>query len=110
MGTYIRVGLDVIIYTESREERPWIGRVARILEDKKFYIHWFRRNGKGTKFHAMFNPDNTPYISELELSSVMMWDISAQRSENNFQVTPYRLAQIGKEYKKYDDKFATQCD
>ena len=58
--TYIRVGLDVVIYTESREERPWIGRVARILEDKKFDIHWFRRNGKGTKFHAMFNPDGTP--------------------------------------------------
>ena len=99
----IREGLDVVIYTRSPQERPWVGRVLNILLDKKFSIHWFERHGKSGKFHAMENPDGTPYASELENSSVMMWDIATQSMDKSFHVTPYRLGQIVKEYKKYDN-------
>ena len=51
-------------------------------------------------------PNGTPYISELENSNVMMWNISVQSMEKSFHVTPYRLAQIWKEYQKYDKIFA----
>ena len=104
----IEVGLDVAVYTKSRLDRPWLGRVLTILENQKFVIHWFRRHGKSSKFHAMANPDGTPYVSELEFGNVMMWNISVQKIENSFHVTPYRLAQIGGEYKKYDDRFAAR--
>ena len=97
-------GLDVVIYSECRDERPWLGRVEQILDEKRFVIHWFRRHGKSSKFHAMMN-DGKPYLSELEYSNVMMWDISTQRLEKSFYVTPYRLAQIGREYTKYDASF-----
>ena len=60
----IREGLDVVIYTESLEERPWLGVVNSILDDKKFIIHWYKRHGKSTKFHAMEKSDGTPYVSE----------------------------------------------
>ena len=103
-ASFIRENLDVVIYSDSREERPWLGRVSQILEGNRFLIHWYKRNGKSSKFHATYS-GGEPYVTELEFSNVMMWDIAAHRMETSFHVTPYRLAQIGKEYKKYDDIF-----
>ena len=52
----------------------------------------------------MFNDDKTPYQSVLENQSVMMWDISVERTQNSFHLTPYKLSTILKEYKKYDQQ------
>ena len=98
----IREGLDVVVYSTIKEDRPWVGRVKTILEDSKFVIHWYQRQGKSNKFHAMFNGDKTPYVTELENANVMMWEISVQKDEKSFHVTPYRLSQFKKEYTKYD--------
>ena len=54
----------------------------------------------------MTNSDGTHYVSDLEFGNVMMWNISSQKTEHSFHVTPYRLAQIGREYVKYDIKFS----
>ena len=56
----------------------------------------------------MINPDGSPYVSELELGNVMMWNNSSQ-TDNSFHVSPYRLAQILKDYDRYDMKFAVQA-
>ena len=97
---------DVLVYTECQEGRPWIGRVKEILEDRNFKIQWYQRQGKSSRFLAMFNPDKTPYLSRLETSNVMMWDMTVQKTKDSFYVTPYRLTQINKEYVKYDNMFA----
>ena len=67
---------------------------------------WYQRQGRSTKFHAMFNSNKTPYLSKLENSNVMMWQISIEKDKDSFYVTPYRLSQIIKEYKKYDDMYS----
>jgi hypothetical protein len=108
-NTFIKVGIDVSVYTKSKVERPWLGRVHTILKDQKFLCHWYRRHGKSSKFHAMTNPDGSPYVSELELGNVMMWNNSSQQTDNSFHVSPYRLAQILKDYDRYDKKFAVQA-
>ena len=99
------VDLDVVVYTECSQDRPWVGRVKEVLEGKRFTIQWFCRQGKSLKFHAMFNSDKTPYVSELENSNVMMWEISVQKNISSFHVTPYKMSRMIKEYKKYDDVF-----
>ena len=101
-NSFAEVGLDVVVYTKTKAERPWVGRIHTILENQKFVCQWYRRHGKSSKFHAMTNPDGTPYVSELEFGNVMMWNISSQKTENSIHVTPHRLAQIGGEYDKYD--------
>ena len=97
--------LDVVVYTEVKEGRPWLGRIKEVLEEKQFIIQWYQRQGRSTKFHAMFNSNKTPYLSKLENSNVMMWQISIEKDKDSFYVTPYRLSQIIKEYKKYDDLY-----
>ena len=100
----IKPGLDVIVYTRSLVGRPWVGRVNEIHGNQTFSIQWFDRQGKTLKFRAMVNPDKTPYISVLDNSTVMFWDISVERSESSFQLSPYWLTKVMKEYKICDAK------
>ena len=104
-ASYIKPGLDVVIYSDNQEDRPWVGRVHEILENNRFLVHWFKRHGKSSKFHAQMDGSD-PYVTELEFSNVMMWNISAQKMDTSFYVTPYRLAQILNEYQKYDAIFS----
>ena len=100
----IHQDLDIVVYTECTEGRPWVGRITEVLERRKFIIRWYQRHGRSLRFHAMFNDDKTPYQSVLENQSVMMWDISVERTQNSFHLTPYKLSTILKEYKKYDQQ------
>ena len=95
--------LDVLVYTDDVQGRPWLGRILEILEGRRFLCHWYQRHGRSLKFHAMSNADKTPYVSELENRVVMMWDISSDRTNTSFNVTPYKLSKMLDEYKKYDD-------
>jgi hypothetical protein len=67
-------------------------------------IQWFDRQGKSSKFRAMLKEDKTPYLSVLDNKSVMFWDISVQRSDNLFHLTPYWLTKVMKEYEICDAK------
>ena len=41
--TDIAIGLDVVVYTESKSDRPWLGRVCEIFEETlEFQIHWYQ--------------------------------------------------------------------
>ena len=101
----IKLGVDVVVYTESTVGRPWVGRVQKIYEQhKKFVIRWYNRAGKTNKFRAMVKDDGTPYLSVLENSTVMYWDISVERTENAFHLTPYWISKVMKEYQKCDLK------
>ena len=102
----ISIDQDVVVYTECKEGRPWIGRVKEIIQDRKFMIQWYQRQGKSYRFVASFNSDKTSYLSRLETSNVMMWDMTVQKTKDSFYLTPYRFTQIIKEYGKYDDMFA----
>ena len=105
MPTAVRVKVDGSwSCLKDRLERPWVGRITEVLERRKFIIRWYQRHGRSLRFHAMFNDDKTPYQSLLENQSVMMWDISVERTQNSFHLTPYKLSKILKEYKKYDQQ------
>ena len=100
--TAVKVGLDVVVYTESTIGRPWVGRVCEVFDNKMFSIQWFDRQGKSTTFRAMKKPDKSPYLSKLDNSVVMFWDISIERTTQSFHLSPYWLRKISGEYEKYD--------
>ena len=101
---HIQEGVDVVVYTKSKVGRPWVGRVQEILPGQKFVIHWYDRQGKSLKFHQMMKSKKEPYLSKLPNSSVMFWSVFVNRTETSFQLTPYWLTKIAKEYEKYDLK------
>ena len=41
--TDLVAGLDVLIYTEDLDSRPWLARVLKVLPlGKKFLAHWYK--------------------------------------------------------------------
>ena len=101
--TNIVVGMDVIVYTQSQEKRPWCGRVLEIMPRNLFRIQWFGRRGRGNKFHAQTNKDGTPYTTVLETSMVMFWEICEAKQENSFILSHVWMKKVLEEYAKYDD-------
>ena len=99
----IIVGMDVVVYTKSKEKRPWVGRVLEIIAGKRFRIQWFGRRGRGHKFYALTNADGSAYSTILETSMVMLWEICEAKQENSFILSPVWIKNIAKEYAKYDD-------
>ena len=98
------LGMDIIVYTRSKEKRPWCGRVIEILPEKhRFRIQWFGRRGKGLKFHALTNPDGSAYSTELDNSVVMFWEICESKQEGSFMLSHVWLNRIMEEYEKYDE-------
>ena len=79
-----------------------MGRVEEVFSDETFSIQWFDRLGKSNRFRAMKKADKTPYFSKLDNSVVMFWDISVQRTDDSFYLSPYWLNKVSKEYEKYD--------
>ena len=99
----IVIGTDVCLYTNSRKGRPWVGRVAEILPEKRFVIHWFSRSPRSKNiFIAMKNFDGSPYLTDQDLSSVMFWDMSENRNEDSFELSNYWLETIKAEYSNLD--------
>ena len=98
----IIVGMDVVVYTLSTDKRPWVGRVLEVLRDKKFRIQWFGRKGRGNKFYALNNADGSPYVTILETSVVMFWEICEAKQESSFILSHVWMKKIAEEYAKYD--------
>ena len=102
------VGMDVCVYSEEVRGRPWVGRIVQILPDKRFKLQWFgRKTSRSKVFRALTNPtDGSPWITELEFSTVMFWMLSepGSRTEDSFSVSAYWLQTIEREYQEIDGK------
>ena len=100
----ISLDADVVVYTRSKSNRPWVGRVIRILECNKFTIQWYKRRNRGNTFYAMVNQDGSPVLAELSTQVVMYWHISENdtRTANSFQLSYYWLEKISQDYFAHD--------
>ena len=97
-------GADIVVYTRSKANRPWVGRVERILPAGKFSVHWYQRRSRSNTWYAMVRPDGSPVLSEQKNEVVMFWHISESgtRTENSFQLSHYWLEKIKMEYLEHD--------
>ena len=95
---------DVVVYTRSKQNRPWVGRVLQSLHDNKFTVQWYKRRGRGNTFHAMVNSDGSPVLSQQSNAVVMYWHISEERTrtDTSFQLSHYWLEKIHQDYLDHD--------
>ena len=103
----IVVGADVVVYTKSKSNRPWVGRVVRILPGQKFTVHWYQRRSRGNTFYALVKSDGSPVLSEQSNEVVMFWHISeaGTRTEDSFQLSYYWLEKIHLNYLEHDTAY-----
>ena len=99
----IAVDMDVVVYTMEKKGRPWVGRVIEILPEKKFIIHWFaRKTIRSRRFEAMFSASGERNVSEMDNESVMIWQMSENRTESSFMLSNFWLEDIRREYETLD--------
>ena len=100
-------GMDVCVYSHAKAQRPWLGRVHKVLPNSKFVIHWFTRRGRGNRFHAMKLPDGKPALVEQENAVVMFWEFSDHRNstEDSFTVSSHWLEKFKEEYAIHDNSY-----
>ena len=99
----VAVGMDVVVYTDERHGRPWVGRIVKLLDNGKFILQWYTRKTVRSKtFFALTNTDGSPSLSEIENGTVMFWMMSENRRLESFTLSPYWLQTIQLEYDVLD--------
>ena len=99
----LKRGLDVLIYSDVKTSRPWLGRILEVNIENSFTIQWFtRQKGDQNMFRAAINRDGSPYTSVLDSASVILWNFSTRVSDSSFSVSKFFLSQFKIEYLKHD--------
>ena len=84
--------------------RPWVGRVADLLPNNKLSVNWFCREGRSRKFKLLIDSEGKNNCSVIELSMIMFWSMSENRSDTEFSLSNYYLETISEEYKNIDSQ------
>lgn len=72
-----KLGLDVIIYTESRSNRPWVGVINEINKDEnRIGVHWYKRAPGGGKRYRPDKKGGLAYTSMIDIASVMLYSVA----------------------------------
>lgn len=90
-------GLEVVIYTTTKKDRPWIGRVVERVEDNSFMIQWFKRKSKTKTYLKSDLP-----LDKIDDASVILWGFTANRSESSFEVEAFYQKRIKILYDEHD--------
>ena len=95
--------MDVVVYTNDKCGRPWVGRIIKVLDDKKFVLQWYtRKTSRSKTFYALLEVDGQPSTSVQEIESVMFWCMSEKRTETSFDLSVYWMQVIEREYRMVD--------
>ena len=100
----ICINMDVCVYTVQKRKRPWVGRIASLKNRDTFVVQWYEKDqtNKCGKYVAMKSDDGSPYTSELDQSSVMIWSFTESRTDDSFVITPVWMDCLKQEYAKMD--------
>ena len=99
----VKEGVDVLVYTKTKHGRPWIGRVLQKLDRSVFTLQWYeRRKGNSNKFYASVNTDGSPYTSNLDNGTVILWNFSSKIDDSSFSVNNFFLGKFKEEYCRHD--------
>lgn len=101
----LAVGTDVCVYTQSKQDRPWVGRIVKLLNDRKVVIRWFtkvsRRRG-AVVYRAMEYGEEVKAVSEIDKKSIMFWHMTEERTDESFVLSKYWIETIKNEYEVLD--------
>ena len=103
----VTINMDVCVFTTDQRWRPWLGRIVKILANRRFVLQWYaRKSTRSLVFKAMTLPDGSPSLAELENETVMFWMCSEpqSRTADSFSLSPYWLETIMLEYSEMDKR------
>ena len=99
----IREGLDVLIYSDVKQGRPWLGRIVKVTGSTSFQIQWYeRKKSDRHMFCAALKKDGTPYVSDCDAASVILWNFSTRVDDSSFSVSKFFLSHFKVEYARHD--------
>ena len=100
----IQISMDVVVYSESQAQRPWVGRVLELLRSsREFQIQWYERRNRGQKYYPSVKKDGSPHLSVVSMDSVMFWEFTEKSiDEDSFKISSEWLSRIMEEYKSHD--------
>ena len=101
-----KVGMNVVILTSCKRNRPWVGRVVKIISASEFQIQWFERRNRSNTFWASTNKDGSPYVSAASVESVMFWEMAVDSGPESFVLSEYWLKRISFEYSSHDSCYS----
>ena len=98
-----KVGLDVIIYTQAKSSRPWVGVIKSISEDGQTYrIHWYKRAPGGGIRYKKDMRAGEPYLSDVEAASVMLYSVADHLNNGDLDLSEW-IEKIITTYNEHDD-------
>ena len=97
-----KIGLDVIIYTQTTTSRPWVGVIRSISEDAQtFRIHWYKRaSGGGIRYKEVLR-EGEPYLADVEAASVMLYSVADHLNNGDLDLSEW-MEKIMDTYKEHD--------
>ena len=101
----ILTNMDVVVYSEVKANRPWLGRVRRLLpETREFEIQWYCKRGRSLVFQpSVTKDDETPFLSILSVDTVMYWEFTEKSVEDeSFKISREWYEKIINEYNSHD--------
>ena len=99
----IGIGTDVCVYTESKQDRPWVGRIVDLISDRVMAVRWFTKSSRrrgAVLFNAMEYQEGA--VSEIDKKSIMFWHMSEERTEESFILSRFWMETIKNEYEVLD--------
>ena len=73
------------------------------LDRSVFTLQWYeRRKGNSNKFYASVNADGSPYTSNLDNGTVILWNFSSKIDDSSFSVNNFFLTKFKEEYCRHD--------
>ena len=89
----LKEGDSVVFYTAVKGTRPWVGLFLGMLEDEEgvslVKVEWLRRERK--QFFLYLTDDGSPYLSKLELETIMFTNVTHNLSPTGERSGPYEI-------------------
>ena len=101
--TDAKIGLDVIVYTHSKVNRPWVGVIKSIDDKEKNYsVQWYKRAPGGG---VRFKPDmkgETAYVSVVDSASIMLYSVADHLKNGDLDLSEWHTT-IMETYAQHDE-------
>ena len=104
----VNEGEDIAVYTNVKEERPWVGRVVKVFA-KEVIVHWFSKKSRKYTYENLQNQDSTPMTDRIPRESIMYRCISSVSKDTSFQITPTCLSKIFVEFNIISRQIKNKC-
>ena len=104
--------VSLVFYTTVKKSRPWLGLFQGLSNDSngnlEVEVQWLRRDKK--QFCLDVNDDGSPYLSKLDIQSIMFSDILCNTSSSGERSGPYvmdvdSIKEIRQAYVERDQSF-----